>query len=78
MTNNFLSFWPRHYTYIEAISPITLSPPSSPTEIAAVRIEEAITAQKMIKRSSKENRTDFLQIPDKLFSKKRRQVNKSK
>ena len=32
----------------------------------------------MIKRGSKEDMTDFLQTPDKLFSKKRRQINKSK
>ncbi len=47
-------------------------------EIAVVRIEEAITPQKMIKKVSKEDMTDFLQTPDKLSSKKKRQINKSK
>ncbi len=47
-------------------------------ETAVVRIEEAITYQKMIKKSSKKDITDFLQILDKLPSKKRRQINKSK
>ncbi len=78
MTNDFLAFWPGHCTHIGAISPITLSLPSSPTETAAIRIEETIISRKMIKRGSKENMTDFLQMPDKLSSKKKRQINKSK
>lgn len=32
----------------------------------------------MIKKSSKEDITDFLQMPNKLLSKKKRQINKSK
>ncbi len=32
----------------------------------------------MIKRGSKEDMTDSLQTPNKLFSKKRKQINKSK
>ena len=32
----------------------------------------------MIKKGSKENMTNFLQTPNRLFSKKRRQINKSK
>ena len=75
MTNNSLAFWPGHCTHIGATSP--LSPPSLSTETAAVRIEEDITARKMIKRGSKEDMTDFLQTPNKLSSKKRRQINKS-
>ena len=47
-------------------------------ETAAVRIEKDITLRKMIKRGSKEDMTDFLQTPNKLSSKKRRQINKSK
>ena len=58
MTNNSLAFWPGHYTHIRATS--LLSPPSLPTETAAVTIEEDITPQKMIKRGSKEDMTDFL------------------
>ena len=58
MTNDSLAFWPGHCTHIRAIS--LLSPPSLPTETAAVTIEEDITPQKMIKRGSKEDMTDFL------------------
>ncbi len=78
MTNDSLAFWPGHYIQIGATSPIILSLPSSPTETAVLRIEEAIIPQKMIKRGSKEDMTDFLQMLDKLSSKKRRQINKSK
>ena len=76
MTNNSLAFWPGHCTHIGATS--LLSPLSLPTETAAVMIEEDITPRKMIKRGSKEDMTDFLQIPNKSSSKKRRQINKSK
>ena len=76
MTNDFLAFWPGHCTYIGATSLLSLS--SLPTEITAVIIEEDITPRKMIKRGSKENMTDFLLTPNKLSSKKRRQINKSK
>ena len=58
MTNNFLTFWPGHYTYIRAIS--LLSSPNLPIKIAAIKIEENIIPQKMIKKSLKENMTDFL------------------
>ena len=75
MTNNSLAFWPGHCTHIGATFP--LSPPSLSTETAAVRIEEDITARKIIKKGSKEDMTDFLQTPNKLSSKKRRQINKS-
>ena len=43
MTNNSLAFCSGYCIHIRAILPTTLSPPSSPTETAAVRIEEAIT-----------------------------------
>ena len=76
MTNDSLAFWPGHCTHIGATS--LLSPPSLPTETAAITIEEDITPQKMIKRGSKEDMTDFLQTLNKLSSKKRRQINKSK
>ena len=49
-----------------------------PTEIVVVKIEKDITPQNMIKNVLKENMTDFLQMPNKLFSKKRKQINKSK
>ena len=76
MTNNSLAFWPSHCIHIEATS--LLSPPNLPIETAAVTIKEDITSQKIIKRDSKENMIDFLQTPNKLSSKKRRQINKSK
>ena len=76
MTNDSLAFWHGHFTHIGATS--LLSPLSLPTDTAAVTIEEDITLQKMIKRGLKEDMTDFLQTPNKLSSKKRRQINKSK
>ncbi len=60
MTNNSLAFWLGHYTYIKAIYPTILSPPSLSTEPAAVRIEKATTPQKMITKGLKEDMTDFL------------------
>ncbi len=78
MTNDSLAFWLGHCTHIGATSPIILSSPSSSTETAVVRIKEAITPRKMIRRGSKEDMNDFLQTSDKLSGKKRRQINKSK
>ena len=78
MTNNSLAFWPGHCTYIEATSPTTLSQPRLPMETAAVRIEKVVTPRKIIKKGSKKDITDFLQTPNKLSSKKRRQINQSK
>ena len=49
-----------------------------PTKTAVVTIEEDITPRKMIKRGSKGDITNFLQTPNKLSSKKRRRINKSK
>ena len=48
-----------------------------PTEIAVVRIEKVVTSQKIIKKGLKENITNFLQTPNKLSNKKRRQINQS-
>ena len=76
MTNNFLAFWPGHYIHIEAN--FLLSPPSLHIKTVTIIIEEDITPQKIIKRGSKKDMTDFLQTPNKLSSKKRRQINKSK
>ena len=78
MTDNSLAFLPGHYTYIRATSPNILSQLRLPAEIAIVRIKKDITFQKMIKRDWKKDMIDFLQTPNKLFSKKRRQINKSK
>ena len=78
MTNDSLAFWPGHCTHIGATSPNTLSQPKLPAETAVVRIEKDISPRKMIKKGSKEDMTDFLQTPNKLSSKKRRQINKSK
>lgn len=47
-------------------------------ETTVVRIEKNIISQIMIKKGSKEDMTDFLLILNKLSSKKRKQVNKSK
>ena len=78
MINDFLAFWPSYCIHIGVISPNTLSQPKLPVETAVMRIKKDITPQKMIKRGSKEDMTDFLQTPNKLSSKKRKQINKSK
>ena len=78
MTNNFLVFWLSYCIYFKVISYTILSQPRFPAEIAVIRIKKDIISQKIIKRGSKENMTNFLQIPNKFFSKKRRQINKSK
>ena len=78
MTNNSLVFWPGHCIYIGATFPNILSPLNLPIERASVIIEEDIILQKMIKKVSKKDMTDFLQEPNKLSSKKRRQINESK
>ena len=78
MINDSLAFWPGHCTHIGATSSNTLSQPRLPAEKAVVRIENDISPQKMIKKGLKEDITDFLQTPNKLSSKKRRQINKSK
>ncbi len=47
-------------------------------EIIAIRIEKAIKSKKMIKKGLKKTMTNFLQMSDKLSSKKKRQINKNK
>ena len=78
MTNNSLTFWPGHCTYVR-VSPLTiLSQPTFPTKTAVVVIEKNITLQKIINKGSMEDKTDVLQVPYKLSNKKRRQINKNK
>ena len=76
ITNNFLAFWPSYCTYIKVI--FSLSLPSLLIETIVMRIKKDITFQKMIKKSLNEDMTNFLQMPNKLFSKKKRPINKSK
>ena len=76
MISNFLAFWPDYYLHIRATSLLSL--PNLPIETIAIRIKEDIIPQKIIKRDSKKDMTDFLQILNKLFSKKKKQKNKSK
>ena len=78
MTNNSLAFWLGHCIYIGATSSTTLSQPRLPAEIVVIRIEKDIIPQKIIKKVSKKVMTNFLQTPNKLSSKKKRQINKSK
>ena len=78
MINNSLVFWLGYYIYIGATFSTTLSQPKLPTETAVVRIKKDITLQKIINRGLKEDIINFLQMPNKLSSKKRRQINKSK
>ena len=51
ITNDFLAFWSGYCTHIRAT--FLLSPPSLSIKIAAIKIEEDITSQKIIKKSSK-------------------------
>ena len=78
MTNDSLAFWPGHCTHIEVTSPTSLSQLRLPMKIAVIKIEKHITPQKIIKKGLKEDMTDFLQTPNGLSSKKRKQINKSK
>ena len=78
MTNKSLVFWPGHCIHIGATSPTTLSQPKLHVQTAIIKIEKDITPRKIIKKRSKEDITDFLQTPNRLSSKKRRQINKSK
>ena len=78
ITNNFLAFWPSHRTHIRATSLNILCQFRLPAKTAVIRIEKDITPQKIIKRGSKKDMNDFLEMSNKLFSKKKRQINKSK
>ena len=74
--NNFLAFWPEHCIYIRATFLLSLS--SLFTKIVAIKIEEDITFEKMIKKGLKKDMIDFLQMLNKLSSNKKRQINKNK
>ena len=76
MTNNFLAFWLGYCKHIGAIFLLSLS--SLLTQIVDIKIKKDIISQKMIKRALKENITDFLQMPNKLSNKNKKQINKSK
>lgn len=78
ITNDSLVFWSNHYTHIRAISLTILNLSNLSIETVVIRIKKAITPEKMIKKGWKEDITDFLQMPDKLSSKMRKQINKSK
>ena len=60
MINNFLAFWPAHYTHNEAISSTTLSQAKLPAEIVVIKIEKDITPQKMLKKGLKKKHDRFL------------------
>lgn len=49
-----------------------------PIEKIAIKIKKVITFQKIIKKGLKKDMTNFLQTPNKLSSKKKKQINKSK
>ena len=72
ITNDFLAFWLSYCTYIGVFSLVTLSQLILPTKIAVIRIEKNITFQKIIKRGLMKDMTNFLQVPNKLSSKKKR------
>ena len=72
MTNNSLAFWLGHYIYIRISSLFILSQSILPMKIEIIRIEKDITPQKIIKRGSTKDIINFLQLSNKLFSKKKR------
>ena len=72
MINNSLGFWPNYYTYIRIIFSIILSQPRLSIEILVIKIEKNITFRKMIKKDSKKDIINFLQMPNKLSSNKKR------
>lgn len=77
ITNNSLVFWPGYYIYMRVFPIIILNLLILPLETIAVKIENNIIYQKIVKKSLIKDITNFLQVSDKLSSKKRRQVNKS-
>ena len=50
MTNNFLTFWPSHYTNIRASFLNRLDKPRLSLKTAVIMIEKDITPQKTIKK----------------------------
>lgn len=78
MRNNFLAFWPGHCIYIRNTFFTVLTQAKSLIKTIVIRIEKGIIPQKMIKKGLKEDLTNFLQTPNKLFSKKSIQINKNK
>lgn len=74
ITNNFLAFWYSHYIYIRHFFPIILN---QPILFVIIKIEKDIILLKRIKKSSIEDITNFLQVPNKLSNKKK-QINKNK
>lgn len=76
MTNNSFSFWHSHCIYIRAISFTVPSSSGPPIKTAAIKMNKDISLQNIIKRGWNDNMTDFLQTLNKLFSKKRKQINK--
>lgn len=58
--------------------PIILSQLRPLVEIAVFKIKKNIISSKIMKSCLIEDMTDFLQMSNKLFSKKRRQINKTK
>lgn len=78
MKNNSVAFWHDHYIYIRVASLTILNQLRLLIEIIAVRIWKNITPQKIEKTGLIVDMNDFLQTINKLFSKNKRQINKSK
>lgn len=78
MTKTFSTFSLGYCTYIKATSPNTKNQSKLATKTVTIEIKKDINFLKMIKRGSIEDMIEFLQISNKLFNKKRRQINKSK
>lgn len=75
--NNSLVLWPGYCIYMRVFPIIILNLLILPLETIAVRIENNIIYQKIVKKSLIKDITNFLQVSNKLSSKKRRQINKS-
>lgn len=78
ITNNFLALQPGHYINVGVSSAIILCQPTLSIKTVAIRIENYIIFQKIVKTGLTEDITDSLQVLNKLSNKKKGQINKSK
>ena len=76
MTNDFLTFWSGHYIYVRATC--LLNSFSLSIKTTVVKIKKNIISQKIWKKNSKKDITNFLLTLIKLFCKKKNQINKNK
>lgn len=70
MTNNAWVFKFSYWIYVDVSFSNILSQPILPSKIAVIRLDKDINPPKSIKRGLTEDITDFLQMANKLLSKK--------